>query len=44
MEFYKFDNMEMSAIVVKVPGETGLALRFHKSPILFAAGNVGGQA
>ena len=32
LEFCKFGVLEMSAVVVKVRGETGLVLRFHKSP------------
>ena len=32
LEFCKFDILEMSAAVVKVPGETGLVLSFHISP------------
>lgn len=32
LEFCKFGILEMSAAVVKVPGEIGLVLRFHKNP------------
>lgn len=34
MKFCKFGNKDMSVLVVKVPGETALVLRFCKSTLL----------